>query len=152
MAVATLMTASCTRTGPIGPQGPMGNANVIGSDPFTVSVWTVLGGGNYSATFTDPDISSAVYQYGLVQLYKQYSDGSWTNLPDINGGVSTVFNFLQGTFTIYVENSAVYPGTINFRAVIIPSSFRQAHPNANWADYNETMQLLNEAKQKGEIK
>ena len=153
LAAGILLGTSCTKTGPVGPQGPTGatgNANVIGSDHITVSSWT-YSSGMYSATFAYADITPAVASYGLVEIYKQYADGSWTNLPDINNGVSTVFNFSPGSFTIYVSDvngttTPPAPGTITFRVVVIPSSVRQANPNTNWKDYNQTMAALSAAK------
>ncbi|NDC40933.1 MAG: hypothetical protein EBZ77_05195 [Chitinophagia bacterium] len=153
---AALITATgCTKTGPQGPQGPQGvkgatgNANVIGSDAITVTAWEASGTG-YSATFTYDKITSNVANYGLVEVYKQYSDGSWTNLPDINSGVTTVFNFAANVFTIYVYNidgsQATFPGTQVFRLVVIPSSYRMAYPHEDWKDYNRTMNILNGAE------
>ena len=140
---------SCTKTGPQGPQGPRGydgNANVIGTQPFPVSSWT-YSSNVYSASFTQQDLTASVVQTGLVEIYKQYNDGSWTNLPDINGSVSTVFNFYQGGFDIYVLTTdgtvTPAPGTVYFRMVIIPSSLRKAHPNTNWKNYEEAMTVLN---------
>ncbi len=150
LAAGLLFGASCTKQGPVGPQGPTGNANVIGSNSVTVTAWEKAGN-TYSATFAYPDITPAIASYGLVEVYKYYaSDGSWTNLPDIYNGVSTVFNFSPGYYTIYVENidgtTTAFPGTATFRVVVIPSSVRQANPNTNWKDYNQAMAALNAAK------
>ncbi len=153
LAAGMLLGASCTKQGPVGPQGPTGNANVIGSNPVPVSAWGKTGN-TYFATFSYPDITQSIANYGLVEVYKFYtSDNSWTNLPDINAGVSTVFNFSPGTYTIYVENidgsTTLFPGTITFRVVVIPSSVRQANPNTNWKDYNEAMKAMATAKSQG---
>ena len=148
LAGSVLTFSSCTKTGPAGPQGPAGangNANVIGSNPFSVSSWD-FSSHVYSATFTDNDLSSSVVNNGLVEIYKQYPDGSWTNLPDIDGITSTVYNFYQGGFVISILNSdgsnPSAPGTISFRTVIVPSSVRLAHPNTNWKNYNDAMAAL----------
>jgi hypothetical protein len=150
---------ACTKTGPqgpqgvpgpsgqTGPQGPQGNANVIGSSPFNVSSWA-LSAGSYKASFDFNDITSDVVNGGIVEVFKYYSaDDSWTNLPDINGKTSTVFNFYLHGFDIYVQNSdgtvPAFPGTITFRAVAISPSLRQAHPNTNWKDYNQAMAAMN---------
>ncbi|PQJ12819.1 hypothetical protein CJD36_003480 [Flavipsychrobacter stenotrophus] len=152
----SLFAASCTKTGPVGPQGPTGNANVIGEDAFTVSTWipnTTTNPTSYSATFSDPNLTADVYNYGSFELYKFYNSLGWTNLPDLDGKTTTVFNFRQGYFDIYVyntDNSVVaYPGTVTFRAVVIPSSFRQANPNTNWKNYNEAMKALQSSKAAG---
>ncbi len=99
-------------------------------------------------TFTDNDLTSDVVSNGLVEVYKQYPDGSWTNLPDINGDVSTVYNFYHGGFVISVlttdNTTTPAPGSINFRTVIVPSSVRLAHPNTNWKNYYEATAALAE--------
>ena len=153
LAAGLVITSSCTKTGPVGPQGPTGatgNSNVIGSNHITVSAWEHSSASTYSALFSYADITAAVAAYGLVEIYKQYSDGSWTNLPDINGITSTVFNFSTGTFTIYVVNTdgstPVFPGTLNFRVVVIPSSVKTANPTTNWNNYNEAIDALNKSK------
>ncbi|MBC7553039.1 MAG: hypothetical protein H7257_03570 [Taibaiella sp.] len=150
LAAGLLVSSSCTKTGPVGPQGAQGatgNANVIGSDHFIVSMWEQpVGTSYYSAEFEYADITADVASYGLVEVYKQYSDGSWTNLPDINGITSTVFNFSPGKAIIYVLNSngslPAYPGTIKFRFVVVPSSVKAANPNTNWKNYNEAIQAI----------
>lgn len=155
LAGSAIFFNSCTKTGPMGPQGqtgaqgPQGNANVIGSDAFSVSSWT-LTNSVYSASFTDADITSDVDAHGVVEVFKLYSDGTWTNLPDINGKTSTVFNFSTGAFDIYIQNSdgtvPANPGTQTFRVVVIAPSQRQAHPNTNWKNYNEAMAAINADK------
>ena len=148
----TLFATSCTKTGPVGPQGPTGNANVIGEDAFTVSSWT-LSGASYSATFSDPNLTNDVYNYGSFELYKLYSTIGWTNLPDVDGKTTTVFNFRPGYFDVYVYNTdgttPAYPGTVTFRAVVIPSSYRQANPNTNWKNYSEAMKAIQSSKAAG---
>ncbi len=156
LAAASLFAASCTKTGPQGPTGPQGqqgNANVRGSASFNVSTW-IFGSNTYSANFTDADITADIVNYGAVEIFKYYpSDGSWSNLPDINGATSTVFNFKTGEFTIYISNIdnsvTPAPGVITFRAVAISSSLRQANPHTNWKNYNEAMAAINNAKAAG---
>src|ERR1700761_2114450 len=95
-----LVFNSCSKTG---PQGPQGNANVIGSSAFTVSSWSQTGS-SYYASFSDPDITNDIVNTGAVEVYKLYvsSNGStsWTNLPDVDGVTSTVYNFYTGGFDI----------------------------------------------------
>ena len=164
LAGSLLIFNSCKKTGPVGPQGPQGatgatgpagpagqngldgNANVIGTSPFTVSSWT-LTSGIYSATFSDADITPAIVDKGIVEIFKSYGTNEWTNLPDINGITSTVFNFYDNGFTIYIQNSdgstPTAPGSQTFRVVIISSSQKQANPKTNWKNYNEAMTALN---------
>jgi len=155
-ATCLLVFNACKKTGSQGPQGPAGqngNANVIGTAPFTVgatatTMWT-YSSNVYSATFVDSDITPGVVYSGVVEIYKQYpADSSWTNLPDINGDVTTVYNFYDYGFVISVlttdGTTTPNPGNVTFRAVIIPSSLRLSHPNTNWKNYNEAVAVLNE--------
>jgi hypothetical protein len=152
LAAATLIATGCTRVGPVGPQGPQGqqgpqgNANVIGSNPFTVSSWSRTGN-TYFADFTSSDITPAIVDYGIVSIFKGYGTNQWSPLPDINGRTSTVFNFYDGGFSIYTENSdgsePAFPGNVTFRMVVISSSLREANPNTNWKSYTEVMKVLN---------
>ena len=154
LAGGLLMASSCTKTGPTGPQGPTGNANVIGENSFIVSAWQHTGN-TYFADFQDDNITSAVSEHGSVEIYKYYSGtgGGWTNLPDINAGASTVYNFSTGGFTISVFNidgsTTAFPGTVEFRVVVIPSSYKQAYPHTNWKNYEETMNVMAQAKARG---
>ncbi len=139
-----LMASSCTKTGPVGPQGPTGNANVIGENPFTVSTW-LLSGTTFYQSFDDANITTDVANYGLVEIYKYYSTSGWTNLPDIDGDVSTVYNFYPGGFTISIlmpGGTPPNPGSVEFRVVVVPSSVRLANPNTNWKNYEETKAVL----------
>jgi len=154
-AAATLVATGCTRVGPVGPrgpqgqQGPQGNANVIGSNPFTVSSWS-RNGNTYFADFSSSDITSDIVDFGIVSVFKSYGTNEWSPLPDINGKTSTVFNFYDNGFSIYVQNSdgsePAFPGNVTFRMVVISSSLREANPNTNWKSYTETMKVLNKAQ------
>ena len=148
---------SCRKDGPVGPQGPAGNANVMGEYPFTVNAgsWTfttnIAGntGNAYVVSYNDANITSSVANHGLVVMYIQYADGTWKSLPDIFAGTSFSFNFSAGGFDIYYTNvdgtTPSSPGTQVFRAVVIPSSIRQIHPNTNWNNYNEAMTVMHSA-------
>ena len=153
LAAGLLITSSCTKTGPQGPQGPTGNANVIGEDPFTTysTDWTPsVPAGTWYVTYPDSHITTDVFNYGEVEIYKSYGSIGWTNLPDIDGNVITVYNFVPGSFTISVlttDNTIpANPGNVSFRALIIPSSVRLANPTTNWKKYNEAVAALNKAK------
>jgi hypothetical protein len=157
IAASAFIFTGCRKTGPMGPQGPagpqgpQGNANVIGSDPFTVTSWTYESGINmYTATFSSSDITPAIVDFGIVSVFKNYgttSNPDWTPLPDVNDNISTVFNFHDGGFKIYVQSTdgstPPAPGAVTFRMVVISSSLKQAHPNTNWNDYNQVMQAMN---------
>ncbi|MBX2907134.1 MAG: hypothetical protein KF744_13900 [Taibaiella sp.] len=155
LAASVLIFSGCTKTGPPGPQGvqgPQGNANVIGSDPFTVSLWS-QDGNSYRADFNSSDITADIVDRGIVSVFKSYGTSSnpeWSPLPDINGNVSTVFNFRDGAFTIWVANTdgtvTSFPGSLTFRMVVVAPALKQANPNTDWKNYNEVMRVLhNEA-------
>lgn len=156
LAAGVIIFSGCTKTGPPGPQGvqgaqgPQGNANVIGSDPFTVSAWS-KDGNMYYADFTSSDITKNIVEYGVVSIFKLYDLGrgeEWSPLPDVNGNVSTVFNFFTNGFSIYVQNTdgslTSFPGNVTFRMVVIAPAFKQAHPNTDWRNYKQVMEVLNE--------
>ncbi len=164
LAASTFIFTGCTKTGPPGPQGPQGptgpqgNANVIGSDPFTVSSWSKTGN-TYYANFTSSDITPAVVDRGIVSVFKSYATSSgpeWSPLPDINGKTSTVYNFFDNGFSIYVQNSdgsdPGFPGSVTFRMVVVSPSQRQANPGTNWKDYKQVMGVVNAAQQEAAAK
>jgi hypothetical protein len=141
-----ILLGSCTKTGPQGPAGRDGNANVLGSNPVAITQWTQTAGTNYwIASLADADITTNVVNTGLVEVYHQYGT-EWSPLPDIIGTTSYVFNFYAGGVDIYYQESdgllPTNPGSQTFRLVIIPSSARKANPNTNWKDYNATMAAL----------
>ena len=140
--------SGCTKRG---PQGPQGNANVIGSDPFSVSSWSLNNSENaYEASFNDADITSSVAAHGTVEIFLYYpGDGTWRNLPDIVNGTEFYFRYNAGGFDIYYANvngtAPAFPPSSTFRSVVISPSQRQSHPNTNWKNYNEAMAAINES-------
>jgi len=150
IAGSLLIFNSCTKTGPQGPAGPQGNANVKGANPFTVNSWTLnTSEVAYEASFTDPDITADVAAKGDVEIFLQHSDGTWGNLPDISNGTIFYSRFSEGGFDIYyadVDGSTpLFPtGNWVFRSVVIAPSQRLANPNTNWKNYNEAMAAINQ--------
>jgi len=149
---------SCTKTGPQGPQGPQGaqgNANVVGSAPFTPTGWQYESADNwYTVAFTDNDITQDVVDRGVVQIFKSYGNNEWAPLPDINGKTSTVFNFYDFGFRLYVQSSDVSimpnnPTNSTYRVVVIYPSNRMAHPNTNWRNYEEATAALDADRRAG---
>jgi hypothetical protein len=157
LAGTMVLLNSCTKTGPQGPQGiqgpqgPQGNANVKGSDPFDVRAVTWVWNTSENAwmvSFTDPDVTNAVADHGIVELFLLYSDGTWRNLPDILYGGQFYSRFSAGGFDIYfasTDGSAIGQPTVTytFRSVVISPSNKKAHPNTNWNNYDEAMAALN---------
>lgn len=153
LAFGIFATSSCTKTGPQGPQGPRGydgNANVVGSASFAPVFLYDGTSRTFYANFTLTALTSDVVNYGVFEVYKQYSDGTWTNLPDVNGVTATVYNFTIGSFSLYIYNTdgstPAAPPTTNYRTVVITPAFRKAHPNTNWKNYIEVQSLLQAEK------
>lgn len=154
-AASAIIFTGCTKTGPPGPQGaqgpagPQGNANVIGTDPFTVSSWS-KNGNTYYADFKSDQITPTIVDRGIVSVFKSYNttNTEWSPLPDINGKKSTVFNFYDNGFSIYIQNSdgtdPGFPGSVTFRMVVVSPAQRQANPNTDWKNYKEVMKVVNE--------
>jgi|GEM_PF-4053131 len=87
------------------------------------------------ATFYDPDLTQEIVDTKEVEFFKQYDDGTWTNLPDINGSLSTVVNFKKDTFVIYFQTTDTGtlqdPGVTTFMIKIKKHSFyKPAHKDA----------------------
>jgi hypothetical protein len=113
----------------------------------------------YKATFSSSDITPAIVDRGIVQLFKNYgstSNPSWTPLPDVVNNTVTTFNFYDGGFDIYEYNAngtvpTTPPGASTFRLVVVASAVRDANPNTNWKDYNAVMAVLKKAADKNTI-
>jgi hypothetical protein len=165
---ALFATNSCTKSGPQGPEGPAGpqgsqgeqgpagvNTQIIGELPVTVdSASWGLNSPDYSVVFIDSNITPAIVSAGSVEVFKLYmigGDSTWTNLPDINGITSTVFNMFDYGLIIYVQNSdrsvPANPGTQTFRLVVISNTLRLMHPKTNWKNYKEVMAMVKENPQ-----
>ncbi len=143
----TLIFSGCAKDGETGPQGPAGatgNANVIATSTLTAS-W-VLSGTYYVAGMTVPAITQDIVDKGSVQVFTQYGD-EWWALPDLNGVNSTQFGFGLGNVSLLNSNSdgstPSFPSVSIFRVVVISSSNRMANPNVNWKNYKEIEQAFN---------
>ncbi len=140
--VTIMLTFNSCRKGDTGPQGPTGNANVIGTNTITVSSWNASGH-NWTADLLTNAITPDIVDYGSVQVFIQYGN-EWWALPDINGVNVTQFGFSDGYVSLLNSNTddtqALYPGVQTFRIVIISSSNAKAHPDMNWNNYEEIKQ------------
>ena len=148
--------SSCTinqhdTPGPIGPQGPPGNANVISTEHITLNTWVYSPQYNwYASSINVPEITPDIADYGIVMVYQKIASGPnpvWIPLPDTYGNVTTNFDFYRGGVTIYtfnVDNSIPIAQTgMVVRIVVIPDSYRKANPDANWKNYEVTKKILN---------
>ncbi len=159
---AVLAMTACSKDGAPGAQGPQGprgyagvngtngydgNANVIGTNSLTTasSLWTASGTG-WMYDLTATDITQAVVDKGIVQVFIQYGT-EWWSLPDLNGINETLFGYSVGHVKLLNKNSdgsqATNPGGQTFRVVIITASNLAAHPNTDWTKYAVIKPLLN---------
>ncbi len=155
-----LIFAGCTidnnpgPSGPPGPPGAPGNANVISTEAITLNTWTYSNQYNwYSANVSMPEITNDVLNSGLVMVYQRISSNPnpvWIPLPDTYGNITTNYDFYRNGLTVYsfnVDNTTpIAPTGMVIRVVVIPSSFREAHPEANWHNFQETKEILNLAE------
>lgn len=143
-AILAVLFTSCE--GPMGPAGPGTSWQVInlavGADDWTYS--NVANNNYYYAVFDNiPELSSFVYDEGLVQCYIEFNAGTSTAsqqlLPYVRHHEVYVesesqwatytqtidYEYGQGGLTLYVTNSDfVYdaistPGAMNFRLVLM---------------------------------
>ena len=145
IAFALILTSNgCKKgdTGPAGPTGATGNANV---QTFNFSVtnasWNAdTAGLQWSADYSLPTSANVS---GAVLLYVQ--DGtSWAALPHVDYGVTLEYKFdptaksievqaADSKATIMIGN----PGPMTFKVVTIPPPMRKANPNVNLKNYED---------------
>ena len=145
--VIALLTISCSKDGADGANGTDGNANVIGTNAFTVSSWTSYSSGSLWATSLSAEgITQSIVDKGIVSVFIQISSGGWTAMPYTIGNTSWFYDFGVGFINIYKTNTNVTaianPGSQTFRAVIISASNKAANPNTNWNDYSQVKKVL----------
>ena len=158
--VITLLTISCSKdgadgaTGPAGANGIDGNANVLGSNPFSTAStnWTSQNGGSiWTANLTGAtSITQNVVDKGIVSVFRKYTANGiteWSPLPDTNTNINISFNYGLGYITFFAQSTNAVaipnPGVITFRYVIISPSNRMANPKTNWNDYSQVKKALN---------
>lgn len=144
LVIIAIVFTSCIKgdTGPQGPPGANGVANLVAYD-ITVSDWSFdLQSNEYYAQSSIPEIDQNVIDAGLVQAY--ISDPSfqsftalpttesllWINYTYFLGGVEFDWGLTDGT-------APSNPGTQYFKVVVIPPAVRLANPDVKWNDFNE---------------
>jgi len=145
-------TGPAGTNGTNGTNGSNGNANVTA---YTITVnasnWASGGSGFYYVDVPFPQITADVVNKGTVSMFKQGNAGVWVAMPYseyYNSSISFYygFNHSVGTTRIFLQNSSggtiTFSGTNYFKAVIIPSSQRRAHPETNWNNYKEVQPFL----------
>jgi hypothetical protein len=141
---------SCVKDGPVGPQGPQGNANVQ-SSAVTVTQWSWNTTYSYSsANITVPALTPDIVDRGAVMVYIYNGSTTWEALPFssvISAGVTTHYEFVytDNQVTIIISNSDLsIPNlqTSTFKIVCIAASIMTKHPNTNWKNYSEVQKVL----------
>lgn len=134
-------------TGPQGPPGPMGNANVQ-SFTLTTSWWNYTGN-ILSQWWSIPEITQDIYDNGMVMAYRDV--GYWEALPTSytgSGGSTVTWAHYHdiGVFEIDISHNVsgapADPGTEYFKLVIASSRFMAENPDLDWHNYNEVNQRL----------
>ncbi len=143
---AALTLMSCE-----GPQGPPGRDGFVNYKIIDLQInqneWEYSNGANnnfFSATFSMPEITSHIYNNGLVQVYREYNTGTsqarqillpqtrhnevqlasgdwafFTETVDYEYGVGTLSIFYTVSDFDYEINTSFVPETMHFRAVIM---------------------------------
>jgi hypothetical protein len=103
--ICAILLLSCKKgdTGPAGTPGTNGNANVH-SSVFTVSTWTLNTATNVRyASIQDPDLTMAIQNNGLVEVYLQ-SSNYWAGLPlTFVGTTNETLSFATTTGSVEID-------------------------------------------------
>ena len=153
-----LFAISCSKegatgaTGANGTSGIDGNANVLGSLPFSTAStnWASSSGGAiWTANVGATAITQSIVDRGIVSVFRKYtSNGAaeWSPLPDTNININISFDYGVGYIKLFTQSTNAVaitnPGVLTFRYVIISPANRMANPNTNWQDYNQVKKAL----------
>ncbi len=159
LAICTLsiLIISCAKDGETGPQGvqgpagPQGNANVKAYElnvDFSSSALS-----SYYERYKDvywSEITSNVYNYGLVMVYSYYSN-SWRALPceySISSSNSWMLRYdvhvgYVRLWRQYSNGAIPASGLYGYKIVCIPAASRSAHPDIDYNNYKEVKEAFN---------
>ncbi len=152
--VIALTLVNCKKE--LGPKGDKGDTGAQGQPGPQAKTF------NFSLTFNAGDTYksySGITGYNaddIIMTYIKYetlgTEGYWTQLPYLVGNsVNFVPEFGDQTGLLFIntekaDGTAGSPwastATFDFKAVLISSSQKLAHPNLNWKNYNEVKQVL----------
>ena len=140
----------CTKgdTGPQGPAGHDGNANVM---TYVYNVSWVKSPPDYYTDIYDTDITQDIVDYGVVLVYMSNGSGGWIALPctfPITSTYSTTYtpvHYLNGV-TIWKTDTDLQqtsdPGSKSIKVIAISATVYKAHPTLNWKDCQEVERVL----------
>jgi len=158
---AALTITGCVKgdkgdTGPSGTNGTNGtngNANVkAGFVTVNPGDWNVgTPAGFYYVDVTNSLITQDIIDNGTVSMFFEGNTGVWVAMPYTYYNTPTVslsygFNYSVGSTRISVQNlagGAITFGTSIFKTVVISAQQKQSHPNTNWKDYDQVMDVVN---------
>ncbi len=155
--VATAMFSGCAKDGATGPQGPAGtngSANVnTALFNVTPGQWNNPSSGYYNFGIADADITNSDNDVVMVYMLSGQTGGSdtWVSLPISNWFVSgddmyfTYFgsSSAAGEIALYYNSSSAQSSTLTFKAVVIPPAARMANTNVNLKNYEEVKAAFN---------
>ncbi len=131
-AIAIASIIGCSKdgaTGPAGatgPQGPTGPAIVAATDSFYVASgsWVSAGANEYTYTYSNANITSAIVVNGTIQVEDWYTgQPGWFSWPDVvAGGGGYRFSYTVGSVTLYADNFSSGPPSYGMaiKATLIP--------------------------------
>lgn len=133
------------------PKGNYGNANVSSASVTTTTGWGWDATNFWSyKTLNWSDITSDVIDKGVINVYMSTSYGwaQWPRTIVLNGGVTQSQRFYSnvGNIQLIIANSDytnANPGSLSFKVVIVTPLAKMAHPNVNYANYEEVKRTFN---------
>lgn len=145
---AVCMMSACTKdgaTGPAGPQGATGNANVQAFQyQIPVGFWQ-WNGTNFYYQETNTFISSNAT--GIDIYAGIFSTGPWEGMPTANvyangDQLNYEWNAAGNILTFLYTGSSTAPSqTLYFNVVIIPQAIQVKHPEVNFMDAKQVAKL-----------
>ena len=146
---ATGAQGSQGTSGAAGATGPTGNANVIISE-ITVpkNNWVSDGNGGWDTSFTATGFTNI--NADAINIYASSDSAYFQALPYSGTAVGApVVNYALFNNSILIEYTpqtgvASIPqpsGKMYFDIVVVPMAVMKAHPNTNWKNMSEVMQL-----------
>jgi hypothetical protein len=148
--VMTVMFNSCAKDGATGPQGPAGqngNANVsVGSYAIASSSWGSDGNGGWYTNLT-PAFNPT---QGAISILFSADDVNWYGLPYVGHTIGDAdVNYIVNSTTIEIlyqpqtGYTSISEPSVNayIQVSLIPPSIMVQHPNTNWENAHEVAQL-----------
>jgi hypothetical protein len=147
-----LTIISCKKgdTGPAGPAGKDGNANVQNYS-ITISSWQWTYDNTYERLYyrwyNSANSQSAVYGYVMSGSGKQSmpyytSTSAWSEQYDLASNLFSSPAYVEFQFTNYNSRTTAPSYDKYFYLVIIPPAQRKANPNVDYSNYEEVKRVF----------